>query len=80
MPARTQLPKKVRDVVARNILNEGKFVLVNCAKDPLLVVETGLSVDEWGNVLEAMMEYLKLKDPQLKERMEEALLGKEVVP
>ncbi len=80
MPAQTVLPKKVRDVVSRNILSEGSYVLVNCAKDPLLVIETGLSVDEWGNVLEAILDHLKLKDPQLKEQVEEALLRKEVVP
>ena len=84
MPAQTVLHKKVRDVVARNVINEGKFVLVNCAKDPLLVIESGLSVDEWGSVLDAILSHLKLKTPQLTLAVEAALLGeekrKEVVP
>ena len=79
MPSRTVLPKKVRDVVARNIIAAGKFVLVNCDKDPPLVIETGLSVDEWGSVLDAMLKHLKLKEPKLTKDIEKALIRKEVV-
>ena len=79
MPSRTVLPKKVRDVVARNIVAQGQFVLVNMEKDPPLVIETGLSVDEWGNVLDAILKHLKLKEPKLTEQIEKALIGKEVV-
>jgi len=74
MPARQTLPKSVRDVVARNIVGKGRFVLVNCDSDPPMVLETGLGIDEWGSVLDAMLKHLKLKEPKLKEQIEEALL------
>ncbi len=73
MPVIHHRPRAVRDTIARNIVKNGKYAVIDVANDPPTVIDADLTKEEWLTVLTAVTEFCEINYVSVTDPIKRAL-------